>query len=305
MPGKLVVGIQGDDAAHDALALGVELARTMKAELVLTATWTAPFGLGLSSYDRAVRALLHRELEAVASEVPPDVVATTQVSGATSTVRALHELAEEHRASVLVIGRSHLAAPLRAVRGDIALGVIHDAPCAVAVAPAGWRHTAGAPRDVIVGWDASDEARAALEHAVGLAAAVDGALRVVHVVQLPHEVTWLKWLDPPLVREWLDDVTAAAQEAMESARTQVAGRVPVRCEVIEGRPGTTLARFADGADLLVTGSRGYGSLRRVVLGSTTARVLHDATVPVLVLPRGVPRRSGQAEQVSRVRSAAP
>jgi Universal stress protein family len=40
-------------------------------------------------------------------------------------------------------------------------------------------------------------------------------------------------------------------------------------------------------DLLVTGSRGYGPLRAVMVGGVTGRVMHDAACPVVVIPRGV------------------
>ena len=39
-------------------------------------------------------------------------------------------------------------------------------------------------------------------------------------------------------------------------------------------------------DLLVCGSRGYGPVRRVLLGTVSAALLRQASVPVLVTPRG-------------------
>jgi nucleotide-binding universal stress UspA family protein len=41
-----------------------------------------------------------------------------------------------------------------------------------------------------------------------------------------------------------------------------------------------------GIDLLVCGSRGYGPVRRVLLGTVSAALLRQASVPVLVTPRG-------------------
>ncbi|MEE2055395.1 universal stress protein [Nocardiopsis umidischolae] len=41
------------------------------------------------------------------------------------------------------------------------------------------------------------------------------------------------------------------------------------------------------ADLIVVGSRGRGSVRGLILGSVSQGVLHSATVPVVVLPKGV------------------
>ena len=46
-----------------------------------------------------------------------------------------------------------------------------------------------------------------------------------------------------------------------------------------------------GVDLLVVGSRGYGPLRRVLLGSTAAALIHHAKYPVIVFPRGAGDRS--------------
>jgi nucleotide-binding universal stress UspA family protein len=41
-------------------------------------------------------------------------------------------------------------------------------------------------------------------------------------------------------------------------------------------------------DLLVCGSRSYGPVRRVLLGSVSAALVRQASVPVLVVPRGEP-----------------
>ena len=38
-------------------------------------------------------------------------------------------------------------------------------------------------------------------------------------------------------------------------------------------------------DLLVVGSRGYGPLRRVLLGSVSSELMHSAPCPVMVVPR--------------------
>ncbi len=41
-------------------------------------------------------------------------------------------------------------------------------------------------------------------------------------------------------------------------------------------------------DLLVVGSRGYGPVLRVLLGSVSTRLIHIAPCPVLVIPRPEP-----------------
>jgi nucleotide-binding universal stress UspA family protein len=56
----------------------------------------------------------------------------------------------------------------------------------------------------------------------------------------------------------------------------------VRRVLLEGDPAQTIVRFAhdEHAGLMVMPTHGYGPFRRFILGSTTAKVLHDADCPV-------------------------
>ncbi|MBX5442753.1 MAG: universal stress protein, partial [Solirubrobacteraceae bacterium] len=57
-------------------------------------------------------------------------------------------------------------------------------------------------------------------------------------------------------------------------------------EVLEGRPAEALAARSAELDVLVVGSRGWGPVRRLLLGSTSERLVREAVGPVLVVPRG-------------------
>src|ERR1035437_611995 len=59
----------------------------------------------------------------------------------------------------------------------------------------------------------------------------------------------------------------------------------VRRVVLEGDPATTIVEFAHSqrCDLIVMPTHGYGPFRRFILGSNTAKVLHDADCPVWTL----------------------
>ena len=52
-----------------------------------------------------------------------------------------------------------------------------------------------------------------------------------------------------------------------------------------GLAGEELAAFGEHVDLLVVGSRGYGPVRRLVLGSTSEYLERHARCSLLVLPR--------------------
>jgi nucleotide-binding universal stress UspA family protein len=52
-----------------------------------------------------------------------------------------------------------------------------------------------------------------------------------------------------------------------------------------GNPAQELATQGAELDLLVIGSRSYGPLRRVLLGSVAGELIELAPCPVIVLPR--------------------
>jgi nucleotide-binding universal stress UspA family protein len=54
---------------------------------------------------------------------------------------------------------------------------------------------------------------------------------------------------------------------------------------VYGLAGEELAAFGDQVDILVVGSRGYGPVKRLVLGSTSDYLERHARCPLLVLPR--------------------
>jgi len=61
--------------------------------------------------------------------------------------------------------------------------------------------------------------------------------------------------------------------------------LPVEGQLINGEAADVIARASEESDLLLLGSRGYGPLRRVLLGSVAAEVMTRASCPVLVQPR--------------------
>jgi len=136
---------------------------------------------------------------------------------------------------------------------------------------------------VWVGIDGS----AASQKAAGMAAEIAGRfgaeLTLVYVVPrllLPPDAYGLT------VAEVEAEHRSHADEVLRSARG-VLGAAGDRCraEVLYGPPAETLAEAAAaaGADLLVVGSRGHGAVARVLLGSTSDRVVHVGTMPVLVV----------------------
>jgi nucleotide-binding universal stress UspA family protein len=91
-------------------------------------------------------------------------------------------------------------------------------------------------------------------------------------------------------RELVDVEGEYRVEAESQLRNVVAdldSGVPVEAEALVGDPAEVLRDFSEGLDLLVVGSRGYGPLRAVLLGSVSRRLMTEAHCPVIVVPRGV------------------
>ena len=134
--------------------------------------------------------------------------------------------------------------------------------------------------DIVLGYDGSDGARAALPEAVALARAFDVPLALVFAFgQNPvGGVTGDTRRAVEQVGEGLlEDATAAAR-AIDAA-------VDAQPELVDGRPVDALVEVCRrrGARVLVVGGNGHGSLVGSLLGSWTYKVLHQSTVPVMVV----------------------
>ena len=158
----------------------------------------------------------------------------------------------------------------------------HGSHRAVAVVPRGYG-AAGAHRFDRVGsaYDASGEAATALDAAAAAATALDARLEVIHsfyVDRYAYPSEHLASIAADLERGAREDL----DEAMEKLPPAIAAE-PV---FLEGPASDALAAQSERLDLLFAGSRAYGPSRAVMLGSVTFRLLHQASCPVVVLPRG-------------------
>jgi nucleotide-binding universal stress UspA family protein len=145
--------------------------------------------------------------------------------------------------------------------------------------------------EVLVATDGSEGAVTAARDAMDLLAPGSSVL-VLAVFEPPEGMTsglesgFAGGLaDPQLVAQ-----EGAAQQAEAEAAVQhtmkslaVSGQVEGRIEF--GDPGRRICSVAEevGSDLIVVGSRGRGFLRRAILGSVSAHVVHNAPCPVLVV----------------------
>jgi nucleotide-binding universal stress UspA family protein len=208
-------------------------------------------------------------------------VRTEAVAG-DSPAQGLHRLAEELDAALVSVGVTHRGAIGRLLVGGVGDRLLHGAPCPVAVVPAGWD---GAVASVGVAFDGRRESRAALAAGEALAARLDARLEVVGVYD-PAPYLWLTTRDPaPHVWD-VDELHARFEEELQQAVDEVVTAVPRTVRAVSGLPGPALVEAGHrGIDVLVTGSRGYGPVGGVLLGSVSRYVADHAPCPLLVVPR--------------------
>ena len=83
-------------------------------------------------------------------------------------------------------------------------------------------------------------------------------------------------------------VRESVRASVDSALASLPEGVTAADELLEGDVVEELAALDEReCDLLVCGSRGYGPVRRVLLGGVSRRLMRRAACPVVVVPRGV------------------
>jgi nucleotide-binding universal stress UspA family protein len=124
----------------------------------------------------------------------------------------------------------------------------------------------------------------AVQYAEALACHFKSELTLLHVVMPLQTYGFPDAL--AVAPELMDETVAAGKAQLDSFLAEGLKGINVKREVLEGEPARTIVDYAnDGKfDLIVMPTHGYGPFRRFLLGSVTAKVLHDAHCPVWTGP---------------------
>jgi nucleotide-binding universal stress UspA family protein len=283
---KLLIGLDETPQGDDALALGGLLAEVLAAKPIVLSALPYPRHLvgamdaadlqealdrdTAERFDQARETLSPLEVEprAVASQAP---------------ARALYETAADEDALAVVIGSDHRGKIGRVLPGSVGRSLLHGAPCAVAVAPRGYAEGAHRLGRIGVAFDGSPESWTALETGIALTARLHGSILLVTVAMPPQYGYGSLAL--------LSDGALQTAEQHSRSRTlrMAAERIPAGMKadtrLLNGDPADVIAAVTGDVGLMLIGSRGYGPLRRTLLGSVATGVISRAACPVMVLPR--------------------
>ena len=134
---------------------------------------------------------------------------------------------------------------------------------------------------LVLGFDGSEGAKAALTEALAIAKALGTSITLA----FGYEPAAFYAGEPTGQRDAIEEIgTKTLQEGLDLAKAQDPS-VEVSAETVAGRPAASLIAMAerDHARMIVVGHHGGGTVRGAIMGSVTFKVLHDAPCPVLVV----------------------
>ena len=134
----------------------------------------------------------------------------------------------------------------------------------------------------------SDRCRGAARYAEALACRFNAELVLLHVVPPAYAV----YGGAGEVSAYCSMAEVAAervqqgQSQLDAFAAEAPPSLALRPVLLEGDPATRIVEFADAErfDLIVMPTHGYGPFRRFLIGSVTAKVLHDVDCPVWTGP---------------------
>jgi len=277
---RWMVGVDGSHDAAAALRWAVTMAGDTGAEVVPVCAWHVPLPIFALAGRRSAdvdRMGLQATAEVAASE-------TIELVGAGDVVEDLL-VVEGHPSDALleltgpdrfvVVGRRGISEIRHRVLGSVSRDLATHAAGPVVIVPETWERRPC--RKIVVGFDGSEHAQAALRWAIKVAppSATVSALMAIDVIP---------WLKPELVVERHPEYVESAEQRIRAAADEADPEGCADRTVVLHGPRQALADAMSDADLVVLGPRGLGGVGRAVLGSVTTWMLHECPCPVAVVP---------------------
>jgi nucleotide-binding universal stress UspA family protein len=286
MSAAVVVGYTATDTGADALALGIRLARAIGAPLevalVLPGDARSVITPPDAAYTRHIREQAESWLNDAARRIPDAVPHRTRIRHADSFAEGLVAFADEIGAGYIVVGAANGGLRGRHRLGTVASELLHSSDVPVVLAPEGSRlidPALGISR-VTAAIGSRPGADVLRDESVQLAAAASVPLRLLSLVTVDLPAG----LETGAIR-----IAGAAhsEEVLAQARAELPADVAAEVVVADGDSIEEAVRDLawDPAELAIVGSSRLAQPRRLFLGSTAAKMLHELPVPLVVVPR--------------------
>ena len=207
------------------------------------------------------------DIESIVSEgEPPEVIART---------------AQEMNADLIAMGTHGRRGIKRFIMGSVTSGVIGHAPCDVLVVKKPCTRCTGEFKSILLPFDGSVFSKKALSHAYALAK--DEGSEVTALYVIPRYEEMIGFMKTDSIRKSLHK---EAERIIELAKQSVSSNgVTLATAIEEGNAADKIVETANRMkhDLIVMGSYGWRGVNKAILGSTTERVIMNASCPIMVV----------------------
>ena len=141
---------------------------------------------------------------------------------------------------------------------------------------------------ILLASDGSDNALRAAEHVLELMALTpEIEVTVLVVNEVLEKMKQYSPFRPPIVIAEVEEFfKEKSQEALDKTIAVFKNRqIPAEGVIKYGHPAKEIVEYAEegGYNQIVIGSRGMGSLKGIIMGSVSSKVIHLASVPVTVV----------------------
>ncbi|MDP8023454.1 MAG: universal stress protein [Nitrososphaeria archaeon] len=137
---------------------------------------------------------------------------------------------------------------------------------------------------IIIGYDGSEHAKAAIEFLKNLEEFKKAELHVVTVV----DFTQLYSYGVDIPQSVYESIKNHNEEMLKTIVNEIKGAGGNAIGVmLEGSPADAILDYAQkiNADMIVVGSRGLSTFRGLLLGSVSAKLVRESKIPVLVVKK--------------------
>ena len=207
------------------------------------------------------------DIESIVSEgEPPEVIART---------------AQEMNADLIAMGTHGRRGIKRFIMGSVTSGVIGHAPCDVLVVKKPCTRCTGEFTSILLPFDGSAFSKKALSHAYALAK--DEGSEVTALYVIPRYEEMIGFMKTDSIRKSLHK---EAERIIDLAKQSVSSNgVTLATAIEEGNAADKIVETANRMkhDLIVMGSYGWRGVNKAILGSTTERVIMNASCPIMVV----------------------
>jgi nucleotide-binding universal stress UspA family protein len=288
MASRVVIAYDGSEASEDAVAFGLAWCRSTGDVPIIATVYPEEHPLGAGRVDVEWATYVREQAEIIQDKARAAVgeAALYRSVASTSAAHGLADLAEDVDAVLVIVGTTQETGLARSLLGSSTERLLHGSTAPVMVVPSGWRQSAADQISSIgVAYVDTRDAREALRMAVRVALRIPARLTLYTVLgQSSERYSYLVGRTDE--QAFLDKARDSFRKALEFAAAGVPPELEPRIVLLEGAIVDSLAALGpDDVDMLVCGSRGYGPVRRVLLGGVSSPLIRRARLPVAVVPR--------------------